>query len=446
MTEVLRSALRVEPDVFALRQRGREVAAAVGLDGQDQVRIATALSELGRELLAAGGADVLMSVLDGPPALAIELRSIGPLPDAATPARAAAARLVDTLAVAHADGAAVVRLARRLPALPDPAALAALRATVATTVPATPLDELAAQNESLIAALDEVRRQRNDLTRLNAELQETNQGVLVLYGQLSAELEETNRGVVALYAELDDKTAQLRAASAAKSRFLANISHELRAPLTAVIGLSRMLTDHASDPLSADQVTQVTLIHDSARSLLVLVNDLLDLAKAEAGHLEPTWSDIDLVLLLGQLRGTLRAIGTRPGVELVIEDPPAGLAVRSDEALLGQVLRNLLTNGVKFTERGEVRLICAADGPDGVTFTVADTGIGIPADQQDRIFEDFYQIRGELQATVTGTGLGLPYARRLAGILGGGITVASTSGAGSTFTVRLPRSPAADPT
>src|SRR6185503_11454944 len=153
-------------------------------------------------------------------------------------------------------------------------------------VPGTPLDELSEQNQQLIAALDEVRAQRDDLARLNAEL------------------EETNRGVVALYAELDDKSEQLREASEAKSRFLANVSHELRAPVTAVIGLSRLLLDPASEPLGTEQRRQVELIGGSAGDLLTLVNDLLDLAKAEAGRVEPNWVEVDLKALFGQLRGT----------------------------------------------------------------------------------------------------------------------------------------------
>src|SRR3712207_649067 len=159
-----------------------------------------------------------------------------------------------------------------------------IRAGLESHVPGTPLDELAVQNQQLIAALDEVRAQRDDLARLNAELEETSRGVMALYNQLSEELEETNRGVVALYAELEEKSAQLRAASEAKSRFLANVSHELRAPVTAIIGLGRLLTDSASDPLTTEQARQIDLIRGSANDLLALVNDLLDLAKAEAGR------------------------------------------------------------------------------------------------------------------------------------------------------------------
>jgi signal transduction histidine kinase len=338
-----------------------------------------------------------------------------------------------------------VRLSRRLPAGAPPLTpqrLDELRAELGALAAGTPLDELAVQNQQLLAALDEVRRQRDDLARLNEELQETNNGVMALYNELSGELEETNRGVVALYAELDDKTAQLHAANEAKSRFLANVSHELRAPVTAVIGLSRLLTDSSSEPLTEEQRRQVDLIRASATDLLNLVNDLLNLAKAEAGGLEPAWAAVDLRAVFAQLRGTLRALPRHPDVELVVEEPAVAPALRSDEVLLTQVLRNLLTNGLKFTERGEVRL--RADWPAGgdrVELTVSDTGIGIPAELHERVFEEFYQVPGPSQARVAGTGLGLPYARRLAQVLGGSLRVASTPGQGSAFTVDLPLAP-----
>src|SRR4029453_13662673 len=130
--------------------------------------------------------------------------------------------------------------------------------------------------------------------RLDGELEETNRGVMALYHQLSDELEETNRGVVALYPEREEKWGRRGAASGAKSRFLANVSHELRAPVTAIIGLGRLLADESSDKLTDDQARQVELIRGSASDLLSLVNDLLDLAKAEAGRIEPNLSDVDL--------------------------------------------------------------------------------------------------------------------------------------------------------
>ncbi|WP_319461893.1 sensor histidine kinase [Micromonospora sp. RTP1Z1] len=441
---LLQMALRVEQDIFVVRQRGREVAAAAGLEHQDQVRIATALSEVARDLLrTADGADVTFligfDVAAGRYVLYVDLAPVRPLPNGSyQPQSGAVARLVDTLGVVADEGDTVVRMSRRVPANSPaltPERLAELRAELGSSAPGTALDELAMQNEQLIAALDEVRSQRDELEVLNSELQETNQGVMALYSQLTEELEETNRGVVALYAELDEKSAQLRAASESKSRFLANVSHELRAPVTAIIGLSRLIADSHSDPLTAEQAQQVGLIRSSAADLLGLVNELLDLAKAESGRIEPNWADVDLRALYGQLRGTLRALATRPDVELVVEEPPYPAMVRSDEVLLAQVLRNLLHNGLKFTERGEVRLR-AQRQDDRWSLSVSDTGIGIPAELHERIFEEFYQVPGATR--VGGTGLGLPYARRLVTLLGGTLKLSSEPGRGSTFTVTLP--------
>ncbi len=443
--ELIRMRLRVEQDIFIVRQLCREVARAVGLENQDQTRLATALSEVGRLLVAAGReTDVEFTAApDGVPTLRVEMEH--PVPgDAArlAPQLEQVRRLVDTMEVGDGKIGTVVRMSRRIPPsapVLSPARMDDIRAPLAGHVPGTPFDELTVQNQQLIAALDEVRTQRDDLARLNAELEETNRGVMALYHQLSDELEETNRGVVALYAELDEKSVQLRAASEAKSRFLANVSHELRAPVTAIIGLGRLLTDSGSDELTEDQQRQVELIRASASDLLTLVNGLLDLAKAEAGRIEPNWSDVDLKAMFGQLRGTLRPLATRPEVEFVVEEP-AVARLRSDEVLLAQVLRNLLTNAIKFTAEGSVRLSAVAAGSE-VELTVADTGAGIPPELHERIFEEFYQVPGSYALSGKGTGLGLPYARRLVGILGGALRVTSEPGVGSTFTVSLPVSP-----
>nr|WP_221379867.1 sensor histidine kinase [Actinoplanes polyasparticus] len=442
---LMRLRLRVEQDLFVVRQLGREVAREVGLEQQDQTRLATALSEVGRVVMAGGsGAEVTFAVRQDGVSTAIQVAVECPSPGDGPRWRdelAHVGRLVDKLEVENGETGTVVWMARRLPAsVPrlTPDRMDEIRAGLSRHVPSSPVDELHVQNQQLIAALDEVRSQRDELARLNAELEETNRGVMALYHQLSEELEETNRGVVALYAELDDKSEQLASANEAKSRFLANVSHELRAPVTAVIGLSRLLADGASDPLTEEQERQVGLIRSSAGDLLTLVNDLLDLAKAEAGRIEPNWEQVDLRAMFGQLRGTLRPLATRPEVDFRI-DEPAVASIRSDEVLLARVLRNLLTNALKFTAEGEVCLTVRAVGAD-LEFKVIDTGTGIPAELLDRIFEEFYQVPGSKALSGKGTGLGLPYARRLAAILGGALRAESTVGEGSTFTLRLPAS------
>ena len=351
--------------------------------------------------MPAGGVDAEVAFTatpNGVPSPAVTVRN--PVPgDAArlAPQLRQVGRPVDEMEVGDGETGTDVRMVRRLPATAPsltPERMDETRANLAEHVPGTPLDELKVQNQQLIAALDEVRAQRDELARRNAE---------------------------------------------AKSRFLANVSHELRAPVTAIIGLGRLLTDSSSDRLTGEQERQVELIRGSATDLLTLVNGLLDLAKAEAGRIEPNWSEVDLRAMFSQLRGTLRPLAPRPDVDFII-DEPAVPAVRSDEVLLAQVLRNLLINALKFTATGSVRLSARRAGDD-VEFAVADTGTGIPEELHERIFEEFYQVPGSQALAGKGTGLGLPYARRLAEILGGTLHVASVPGEGSTFTVRLSAEP-----
>ena len=422
-TELMRVEVRDTSGVFSARQVGREVAAELGLERQDQVRVATALSEVGRELVVAGQVAVMI-FLAGDGELIIRIEHDGPPPrDALT----AAARLMDRVTTAGA----VLEMARHQPA-GRPPDLAAARFRLAALRPVSALDELRRQNEDLIGALAEVQRQRAELLLLNAELEETNQGVMALYSQLSDELEQTNRGVVALYAELEEKSERLREASEAKDRFWANVSHELRSPLNSIIGLAGLLTSGSG--LTADQRHQVTLIAGAGTGLLGLVNDLLDTAKAESGQLHADPALVDLPALLARLRSLLRPMTENRPVSLVVDAAGAPAELLTDEVALTGILRNLLSNGLKYTDDGEVRLtVSAAAGH--VDFVVADTGIGIPADQTERVFEEFFQVSGVRRG---GTGLGLPYARRLTELLGGHLRLTSEPGRGTTVTLRLP--------
>ncbi|MFF5227846.1 ATP-binding protein [Dactylosporangium sp. NPDC000521] len=427
---LLRMTLHEDQDVFVVRQRGREVAAAVGMEHQDQVRVATALSEIGRH--AIGATVTFTAEVSGRPRLVIVVAAdgIGISPPEGT---GAAGRLMDEVHVERDR----ISLVRRLPAQVGPERLAVAREELAASRPTTALDELSVQNRQLVSALEEVQAHRDELLTLNAELEETNRGVMALYTQLSEELEQTNQGVVALYAELEERSAQLRQANEAKSRFLANVSHELRAPVTAIMGLTRLLLDPRSEPLTADQTHQLELVQGSAADLLGRVNDLLDLAKAESNRIEPNWAPVDLGAVLGQLRGTLRPLA-KPGVRFEIADPAEPVDLVTDELLLTQILRNLLTNALKFTDAGSIAMSALVlDGR--LHIAVADTGIGIPFAEQRRVFEEFHQVRGAHQTG--GTGLGLPYARRLATLLGGGLSMVSEPGEGSTFTLDLPLRP-----
>ncbi|HYD77621.1 ATP-binding protein [Ramlibacter sp.] len=254
---------------------------------------------------------------------------------------------------------------------------------------------------------------------------------------LRAELEETNRGVVALYAELDAQAEQLREATELKSRFLAYMSHEFRTPINAIRSIARLLIDRVDGPLTEEQERQVGFIQSSATEFAEMVDDLLDLAKVEAGRVEisPAW--FEMVDLFSALRGMFKPVLTNPEVHLVFEEPGDVPRLFSDDRKLSQILRNYISNALKFTPRGEVRVGASRDG-ELVTFSVSDTGVGIAPEFLGTLFEDFTQVKSPLQKRLHGTGLGLALSRRLAHLLGGTVGVRSEPGRGSTFWVTIP--------
>jgi signal transduction histidine kinase len=425
MTDELASLhVRDLPGVFAARRLGRELAAELGMDDRDQVRVATALSEVSRSAVTVGQTAVIAFGADKS-RLVLTVTVDGEPPEEGI---IAAARLMDT---AMADGQ-VLTMAKRRPqhVTPD---LHAVRERLATLLPESTLEELRRNNQDLIATLEDVTRQKEQLLLLNAELQETNRGVMALYSELSEELEQTNRGVVALYRELDEKSEQLATASESKNRFWANVSHELRTPLNSIIGLARLLADPAGS-LDAEQLYQVGLIRSTAGTLLTLVNDLLDVAKAESGQFELNPAEVRLPALLATLRGLTRPMAGGKPVDVVVSAEGAPATVLTDETALTAILRNLLSNAVKYTDSGEVRLT-ARSAQGRIELEVSDTGTGIPAGQLERVFEEFYQVPG---AGRGGTGLGLPYARRLSRLLGGELTLTSEAGQGTTAVLSLP--------
>jgi signal transduction histidine kinase len=411
--------------VFTARGLGRALAVGLGLDQPDQVRVATALSEISRSVVTAGRtAEIVFGADPGHLALTVTVSGGKPPPEGVS----AASRLMDTTA---ADSQ-VIRMTKRRPRH-SAIDLNAVRERMAALHPESTLDELRRHNEDLIATLEDLRQQKEQLLLLNAELQETNRGVMALYSELSEELEQTNRGVVALYRELDEKSEQLRAASESKNRFWANVSHELRTPLTSVIGLTRLLGE-ADSGLGEEQLYQVGLIANATSGLLTLVNDLLDVAKAESGQLVLEPAEVGLPSLLATLRGLIKPMADGKPVEVLVSADGAPATVLTDEAALTAILRNLLSNAVKYTDSGEVRLTVRT-APSQVEIQVSDTGTGIPEGQLERVFEEFYQVPGVRHG---GTGLGLPYARRLAGLLGGELKLTSKPGRGTTVVLSLP--------
>jgi len=292
---------------------------------------------------------------------------------------------------------------------------------------AAALTELSSTLSEMASLYRVTERQQRALEAQGAELR-----------RLNTELGESNRGIVTLCAELDDKAQSLALAVEMKSQIVSNVSHEFRTPVNSILGLAQLLLDRVDGPLGPEQDKQVSFIRSAAVTLSDMVNDLLDLSKTDAGKNKLVASRFQGSDLFASLRGILRPLKTREGVELVFEQPAGDMGLETDEAKVSQVLRNLISNALKFTERGEVRVSLAAAGLERVTFRVLDTGIGIDSDDQSRIFDEFVQIDSPLQRKVKGTGLGLSLSRKLARLLGGEITVQSEPGRGASFDFTLP--------
>ncbi len=255
---------------------------------------------------------------------------------------------------------------------------------------------------------------------------------------LNQELEDTNRGVVALYAELDERADYLRRASELKTNFLSNISHEFRTPLNSIMSLARILIDRMDGDLTAEQETQVGFILNSAQTLAEMVNDLLDIAKVEAGKVRIRVKTFEVAELFSALKGMLKPLlAENTSVDLVFVEGANLPKLRTDEGKVSQILRNFISNAIKFTPQGEIRII-AEQKENCVVFEVADTGIGIAPEHLETVFQEFSQIENPLQNRYRGTGLGLPLCRQMASLLGGKVWVESELGRGSSFFAELP--------
>jgi signal transduction histidine kinase len=255
---------------------------------------------------------------------------------------------------------------------------------------------------------------------------------------LRAELEETNKGVVALYAELDDKAIALREATELKSRFLSYMSHEFRTPLTSMTSITGILLSKLDGPLTSEQQKQLEFIRGSVRELTEMVNDLLDLAKVEAGRItiSPEW--FEMVDLFAALRGMFKPIVASTAVSLVFDEPEGEINLYTDDKKLSQILRNFISNALKFTPTGEVRVSARVLDGKRVEFAVTDTGIGIAPEHIPNLFADFVQLDVKLQKRLRGSGLGLSLARKFADLLSGTVSVTSDLGKGSRFSLILP--------
>jgi signal transduction histidine kinase len=447
-TTLLTVDLAREHDVVLARQRARQLATEFKFDAQDQTRFATAVSELARNAHQyAGGGRVDFWIDHGPPAMLVaRVKDRGPgiarLADVLDGRYVSstglgigimgARRLADVFSATSSpnDGTTIL-IGKHLPTVRvTPGAINAAMGAVAASSALDPVLEMQAQSQELVRALAHLSEKQAETDRL------------------AQELSETNRGVLALYAELDERAVYLERVNELKTRFLSDLNHEIRTPLNAVRNVARLLLDGYEGPLTDRHRRAIEMMRNSTDSLSDLVNDWLDLAKIEAGRTEVRVDAFTVEDLWGALRGVFRPIETDEAVSLVFEPVPPLPLLQTDESKVAQILRNFISNALKFTDRGEVRVSAREGDRDTIRFAVADSGIGIADAHFERIFEEFAQVESPVQRRVKGTGLGLPLSRRLARLLGGDVTVESEVGRGSVFTLMLPilyeeRNPAA---
>jgi signal transduction histidine kinase/ActR/RegA family two-component response regulator len=492
--------IRFEQDVVLARQRARQIAILLGFEAQDPTRIATAVSDVVRFSLNCGsGSKVEFFVEEESIQLLLFIARISfektklnksqPSLDRCDSddlelGLLGAKRLMDRVWVESlSNGKTAVSLSKVFPQhiqVINKQQFAQIVENLARQTPQTPYAEIQQQNQELLQTLAELRQRQEELAQLNQEL------------------EVTNRGVVALYAELSDRADDLKLASEVKSRFLSYMSHEFRTPLNAIVSLSNMLLARLDGDLTSEQEKQVSFINRSAQSLTELVNDLLDIAKVEAGKFDVCISTVEVADLFGALRVIMRPLlAQKNDVELIFEDiSPEIASFQTDEGKVSQILRNLISNAIKYTERGEVRVSVGKRGEERerpsedkedkgtrrqgdkrdkedkadkadkgenymkvspipnpqspitnhqspipnqfVVFSVVDTGLGIAPEDRDRIFEEFVRLDDFSSKRLQGTGLGLPLCKKLVDLLGGRIEVDSELGVGSTFSVILP--------
>lgn len=430
-----------EQDIVLVRQRARQIALLLGFVLREQTAIATSVSEITRNAYnyAKGGtAEFLVDFIDATQYLLINIKDTGPgiknleeIMNGSYKSQTGlgmgiigSRRLMDLFRIQSDDQGTIVQLGKeihRLKKLITASDIASISDALVKESTFSVYEELKKQNQELLSALDDVRKRQEDLISVNEELQ------------------ETNRGVVALYAELDEKAEHLKELNEIRSRFFSNMSHEFKTPLNSIVALTRLLS--ADGAFSEEKNKQIQYIKKSAENLLDLVSDLLDIAKIEAGKykIKPDFFSIDT--MFGALRGMLRPLLVNPNVSLEFENNCPVKELYSDEGKVSQILRNFISNALKFTSSGVIRIKAELDAErNNIVFSVCDTGIGIAEKDQAYIFEEFTQVEHPTEKSVKGTGLGLPLSKKLASLLLGKIWLTSKPGEGSTFYFSIPYS------
>jgi len=430
--------------VVTCRQSAKRIAAWLDLSQLEQIRFATSVSELARNIYqyagkgsfqfelvenASGqlsgltfiaedhgpGIVAITSILDGsyvsPTGMGIGLRG--------------AQRLMDDFDIQTSPAGTRIRGCKTIhpPRLyPSSAQLRTIREQLQSDGVADPYIELQVRGKELLLTTAELQSKQFELEATNLEL------------------ENTNKGVVALYSELEKATDELRTASQSKSRFFANMTHEIRTPINIVENISKLLLKGVDGPLNPEQYKQVAFIRDAASELSELVNELLDLSEAESGRIEITPVRFALSDFVEQLRQFTGALAQRyPNLAWEVLGATHDVVLETDRHRLFQILRNLIGNAFKYTPNGKVSVRTYLPDEQSVEFLVEDTGIGIEAENHGKVFEEFLRVRNPAAPQIQGTGLGLPVAQRLAHLLRGEISLDSELGRGSLFLLQVAR-------
>lgn len=440
---LLTLALHCEQDIVHCRQAAKRLAAAMEWPVLEQIRLATAVSELARNIHQyAGSGHFDFALLRGEDLRlsGLEVRAVDQGPGIAEmeAIRAGsyrsstgmgiglrgAQRLFDDFDIQTSPAGTCITARKYQAPRPFPEAeqLQALTAELQGSPPPDPYQQIRLQSEELLLTNTELQVRQSELEVTNKEL------------------ENTNQGVVALYSELEKATQELKEASEAKTRFFSNMTHEFRTPINIIENVAKLLASGVDGALNAEQQRQVRFISDAALELANLVGELLALAEVQSGRLTIVPQPFALGPFIDRLEQFAAALAPRyPQVSFSVAPPPAGVLLDTDESRLFQVLRNLISNAFKYTPRGQVRIQVFQPDDASLEFLVEDSGIGIAAADQQKIFEEFERIRSPHLTHIEGTGLGLPLAQRLAVLLRGELSLDSEVGRGSRFTLRLPR-------